>query len=165
MAFEKLESWSGSPLPDFTLDDLDKRPVALDDFRGRPVILHFFATWCEPCLRELPALAGLHGRHQAEKLAILAISVNEPDVRVRRFFERTPVPFPVLLDRDRAVSKAWGADVLPTSILFDRSLTPRQIVQGEFDWSGSAADAAIAALASHPTTPQDEASTIQGGRG
>jgi peroxiredoxin len=164
-AFETLELWAGAQPAFFTLDDLDRRPVSLADFRGRPAIVHFFATWCEPCLRELPALAALHDRHRSAELAILAISVNEPDIRVRRFFERAPVPFPVLLDRDRAIAKGWRADVLPTSILLDRSLTPHRIVEGEFDWSTPSADDAIAALAGHSATPQDEASTIQGGKG
>jgi peroxiredoxin len=164
-AFEKLENWTGAPLFPFTLDDLDKGPVTLADFRGRPLIVHFFATWCEPCLRELPALAALYHRHRNARLAIVAISVNEPDVRVRRFFERAPVPFQVLLDRSRTVARSRGADVLPTSILIDPSLTPRKIVRGEFDWSGKTADDAIAALAAQSATPQDEASTIQGGKG
>ena len=164
-AFESLTSWSGAQPPSFTLEDTDRRATSLADYRGRPLILHFFATWCEPCLRELPALGALLGRHQAAGLTVLAVSVSEPDIRVRRFLERSPVPFPVLLDRDRAVSKAWGADVLPTSILLDRSLIARHGVQGEFDWSGSAADEAVAALAAHPATPHNEAQTTQGGKG
>jgi peroxiredoxin len=145
--FERLESWPGRALPPFALDSLDGHVVILADHRGGPVLIHYFATWCIPCRRELPALAGLSSRAPAPQLTILAISVAEPDVRVRGFFEASPVPFPVLLDRQRAVAKQWAVDVLPTTILLDADLQPRLFVEGEFDWNSEAADAAVRSLA------------------
>jgi thiol-disulfide isomerase/thioredoxin len=158
-AFEQLKAWPGENLPPFVLDDLDGRSVAFPDARGGPVLVHYFATWCIPCRRELPALAGLAVRHPAPRLTI--IDVGEPDVRVKRFFAETPVPFPVLLDRQRSVAKAWRVDVLPTTILLDPALRPRLSVEGEFDWSSEDADAAVRSLMA-PINSQQNQTSIQG---
>ena len=161
-AFERLEPWSGPALLPFTLEDLEGRAVALTDLRGGPVLVHYFATWCIPCRRELPALAALASRHPVPRLTIIAVNVAEPDARARRFFEASPVPFPVLLDRQRAVAKQWAVDVLPTTILLDVDLKPRLLVEGEFDWSSEAADAAVRSLAA-PINSQQDQTPLQGG--
>ena len=67
---------------------------------------------------------------------------------MRRFFQALPVPFPVLLDRQRAVARQWEVDVLPTTILLDAHLQPRLFVEGEFDWASEAAADAVKSLAS-----------------
>jgi thiol-disulfide isomerase/thioredoxin len=83
-----------STRPDFTLQDRDGHAVSLRDYAGRPVLVHFFATWCEPCREELPALNRLHER-SAQRAMVLAISVAENGQRVNRFFQQVPVQFPV----------------------------------------------------------------------
>ena len=144
---ESLSPWPGRTLAPFSLESLDGRAVSLADARGAPVLVHYFATWCLPCRRELPALAALSARLPASQLNVIAISVAEPDIRVRRFFEALPVPFPVVLDRQRALARQWGIDVLPTTILLDASLEPRFVAEGEVDWGSDAAAAAIRSLA------------------
>lgn len=141
-----LVPWPGRPLPPVVLERLGGAPLALADHRGAPVLVHYFATWCLPCRRELPALTELASRLAITRLQILVISVAEPDARVKRFFETMPVPFPVLLDRQRMAAKAWGVDVLPTTILLDARLEPRLFVEGEFDWLSQAAADAIRSL-------------------
>lgn len=143
---ERLEPWPGRALPPFSLESLDGHTVTLASHRGTPLLIHYFATWCIPCRRELPALAALASRFPASQLKIFAISVAEPDVRVRRFFEALPVPFPILLDRQRAVARQWAVDVLPTTILLDAGLQPRLFVEGEFDWGSEAAADAVRSL-------------------
>src|SRR5262249_53873662 len=118
----------------FTLHDSNDGPVALASRRGRNVLVHFFATWCEPCRDELPALNRLVTRAGDRKLAVLAISVSEVPIRVRRFLDEMPVNFPVLLDQDRAVAKAWGVDSLPATFILDTELKPRLAVMREYDW-------------------------------
>lgn len=158
--FERLEPWPGRVLPPFSLDGIDGRTLALADHRGTPVLVHYFATWCIPCRRELPALAALASRFPAPQLKIVAISVAEPDVRVRRFFDAMPVPFPVLLDRQRAVAKQWDVYALPTTILLDARLQPRLFVEGEFDWASEAAADAVRSLAI-PIDIQQAATPLQ----
>lgn len=118
----------------FTLHDSNNEPIALASHRGLNVLVHFFATWCEPCRDELPALNRLAARAGDRKLAVLAISVAEVPVRVRRFLGEMSVNFPVLLDQDRAVAKAWGVDSLPATFILDTDLKPRLAVMREYDW-------------------------------
>jgi peroxiredoxin len=118
----------------FSLDDLNRQPVSLADQRGEIVVVHFFATWCEPCRKELPALNRLVGRSDPRQLRVVTVSVAEVDVRVRNFVEKLPVNFPILLDRDRSVAKAWQVSALPTSFILDRNLQPRLFVERDYDW-------------------------------
>lgn len=120
--------------------------VSLSTFTDRVVLVHFFATWCEPCRAEMAALRRLAARFADKPVTILAISVAEVDARVRHFFEAEPVNFPILLDRDRAVSRAWQVSILPTTFVLDRSLKPRFIVEGDFDWDREESDQRLSAL-------------------
>ena len=120
--------------PSFVLDDLTGARHDLSESSGRVVLVHFFATWCEPCREELPALQRLLERSRESGLTIFAVSVGEPDARVRRFFEPMPMNYPIVLDRDRAASKTWRVQMLPTTYVLDRDLKPRLVVEGEFRW-------------------------------
>ncbi len=115
----------------FTLPSADGAPVALGSLRGSVVIVHFFATWCESCREELPALNRLIERSRPA-VKVLAIAVA--DASVRRFLQTTPVKFPVLLDRDRAVAKSWQAYSLPTTFVLNADLKPRMNVDSDFAW-------------------------------
>jgi peroxiredoxin len=142
----------------FDLRDVDGRVHALAGQRGRPVLVHFFATWCEPCKTELGSLRRfVDGR--ASALQVLAVSVGEVPGRVRRFLDDTPVNFPVLLDADRAVAKSWGVEGLPTTIVLDRTLTPRLAVSGELDWTRADVGGEIDRVLAQAPTP-DPSPTI-----
>jgi peroxiredoxin len=129
-----LQPWPGPPQPAFQLKDIEGKIHALPDYRGQPVLVHFFATWCEPCRPEMQALDRLARRPEAQALRIISISVNEPGSRVRRFFEAMPVGFPVLLDDGRETAKAWGVDTLPTTYLLDADLVARLHVERDVAW-------------------------------
>ncbi|MGE3147497.1 MAG: TlpA disulfide reductase family protein [Pseudorhodoplanes sp.] len=132
-----LKPWPGdAAAPRFVLDDLTRQPVSLSDIDSEIVIVHFFATWCEPCRDELPALTRLVSRSAPAQLRVISISVAEVDIRVRRFVETMPVNFPVLLDRDRSVARSWGVSALPTSFVLDRNLTPHLVVERDYGWDG-----------------------------
>lgn len=120
--------------PPFVLNDLRGADVTLAAQHGRVVLVHFFATWCEPCREELPALRRLVERSAGKPVAVLAISVGEVDARVSRFMESMPVNFPVLLDRERAVAKSWDVYALPTTYVLDEALNPKLVVNGDFAW-------------------------------
>ena len=120
--------------PPFNLDDLNRQPVSLADRRSEIILVHFFATWCEPCRDELPALNRLVARTDRANLRVISISVAEVDVRVRNFVEKLPVNFPVLLDRDRSIAKDWNVSTLPTTFILDRNLKSRLFVERDYDW-------------------------------
>lgn len=119
--------------PAFSLADVHGRRVDVPGPGADTLIVHFFATWCEPCREEFASLAQLSASRT--DIRILAISVAEVPSRVRRFAEAEHVPFPILLDGDRAVAKAWGVSVLPTSHVLDDARVPRLLAEGDLDWN------------------------------
>jgi thiol-disulfide isomerase/thioredoxin len=127
----ELRPWTAQRT--FSLPAFVGANVPLGVARGHIVLVHFFATWCESCREELPALNRLEARANG-KVTVLAIAVADADQRVQRFFAAMPVKFTVLLDRDRAVAKAWGVATLPTTFVLDTDLRPRLVVESDFAW-------------------------------
>lgn len=132
-SISKLVPTSADLKPPIVLADLAGSVIRLSDYRGGVLFVHFFATWCEPCREELPALQRLRDRADGSP-SVLAISVGEPKLRVRRFFADGSIDLPVLLDTDSAAAKVWGVYALPTTYVLDAGLTPRLVVEGDFDW-------------------------------
>jgi peroxiredoxin len=143
----QLQAAPAEGKPDFVLPSLDGPSHDLRQQAGRVVLVHFFATWCEPCRHELSSLASLIRMPGIERPLLLAINVAEVPARVRRFLEGTALDFPVLLDSDRAVTKAWDVYALPTTYVLDRSLTPRLVVEGDLDWTKEDVVAALRRVA------------------
>ena len=122
-------------LSSFALPTLAGATHELAALRGRVVLVHFFATWCEPCRAEIASLRELQSRLDGQPFAIVPISVAEADGAVRRFFAADPPPFAILLDRDRSVARAWNIDTLPSTVVLDRGLKPRFFAEGDIDWA------------------------------
>lgn len=132
--------------PALAIDRLDGSRLRLEDGHGRVRLVHFFATWCEPCRPELASLDALRADRSGDGLDILAISVAEPEMRLRRYFAENPTGLMVLLDRDRAASRAWGIEALPSSIVVDREGRSRLAVRGDLDWGRPDVRAALDAM-------------------
>ena len=110
----------GSPAPPFSLTDLSGRTVTLADYRGKVVLLDFWATWCPSCETELPALKAMHARLKGGDFALLAVSVDEagPEV-VARYAAEKAMPWTVLFS-DEDAAKAYRVFALPTKFLIGR---------------------------------------------
>lgn len=146
----------GSAAPPVALPSLQHGPIDLQAQRGRVVVVHFFATWCEPCRDEMAGLQRLAGRLKDRPLTILAVDVGEVEARVRRFFESQPVSFPILLDEARTAKKAWKVEVFPSTFVLDRDQIIRLFAAGPVDWDSPAVDASLAGLLEgRPQDPQD----------
>lgn len=138
------------PTPALRLTDLDGRGWTLAALTGRPVLLNFWASWCEPCRAEMPSLEILAARHAKAGLAILSVNYRESPPTIRRFLESLPFALPILLDSDGDAASAWTPRVFPTTVLIDRSGAARSSVIGELDWVGAAARALVEPLLAHP---------------
>lgn len=107
------------PAEDFTLPDPTGREHSLSEYRGRVVLVNFWATWCAPCREEMPAMDRLY-RAQADRgLEILAVHAGPGGAAMREFLQRIPVSFTVLVDADLEL-RGWLVPALPTTILVDR---------------------------------------------
>jgi thiol-disulfide isomerase/thioredoxin len=108
-------------LPDITLPGLDGRPHRLSDWKGRPLIVNFWATWCEPCRREIPLLKSISRENEANGLEIVGIALDHPDA-VREFAKKLGMSYPVLVGENGGLEavQAFGMDtVLPFSVFAD----------------------------------------------
>lgn len=131
---------------DFTLKDMNGADVRFADHKGKVVLLNFWATWCEPCRAEMPALQALAERLGANRLVVVGVNYQESAARIERFVAAAALTFPVLLDRDGAVTRAWTRRIFPTSVLVGPDGRARQVIVGEFDWNGPQAGGLLAAL-------------------
>ncbi|HEX5034894.1 MAG TPA: TlpA disulfide reductase family protein [bacterium] len=110
----------GASAPDFTLPGRDSKPASLASFRGRTVLLNFWATWCGPCQQEMPSLEALYQRYKDRGFVILGVSLDEEGWPVvEDFLQRVPVSFPLLLDSAQAVSDAYQIYRIPETYLID----------------------------------------------
>ncbi|MSO80182.1 MAG: TlpA family protein disulfide reductase [Alphaproteobacteria bacterium] len=159
-----LLPWDGEAGPAFALDDLAGQRRHLDEFHGKVVLVHFFATWCARCVDEMTSLQKLTVKTRGRTLVVVAIDVAEVELRVRAFFEALPVDFPVLLDRDRAVTKAWDVVSLPTTFVLEAELRSRLVTATDLDWPAPATVARLEALYP-PPPPQDRTGKTRGSHG
>ncbi|EHR71668.1 thiol-disulfide isomerase-like thioredoxin [Burkholderiales bacterium JOSHI_001] len=137
---QSVKAWPAQRgLPDLNLPLLGGGQFALKSQRGVPLLLNFWASWCEPCRDEMPSLELLAQRHAADGLQVLAVNYQEAERTVRRFVGDTGLSLPVALDLDGAATKAWTSRVFPSTVLVGRDGRPRLLVMGEADWSGPAA--------------------------
>ena len=133
-------------MPALHLPALDGPDWSLAAARGKPVLLNFWASWCEPCRSEMPSLELLATRFEAQGLQIMAINFRETDAAVRRFIEASAFSLPILRDRDGAAAKAMGARTFPTTVGIHRSGQAVFTVTGEADWNSKLAHQWVAEL-------------------
>jgi thiol-disulfide isomerase/thioredoxin len=134
-AAQELKVWSGGATPPLALTDLQGRAHRLEQYRGKVVLINFWATWCEPCREEMPSIGKLRDALAGKPFEVLAVNLAEPESRIQRFLQRTPLDFPVLLDRDTNTAKAWKARILPATFIVGPDGRIRYHHFGELDWS------------------------------
>lgn len=110
----------GHPAPNFNLAGIDSDNIQLEDFEGQVVMLNFWATWCEPCRAEMPAMQRVYERYRDEGFVILAINFLETEGQVKRFLESVGATFPVAYDITGGVSDMYLVRGFPTSVFIDR---------------------------------------------
>jgi peroxiredoxin len=133
---------------DFVARNLQDKPARFREGRqGRVVLLNFWATWCPPCRKEMPAMEQLYQAYRDKGLVVVAVSQDQaPLATVRRFTEELKLSFPVWHDRDGLVGKQYSIPGVPASYLIGRDGRVAYKVLGEYDWFSDDARAAVEQL-------------------
>jgi len=124
----------GEAAPDFTLQDSDQK-VALNQFRGKVVVLNFWATWCPPCNEELPSLMSLQEHTRAKGIVVLGISIDVDADAYHRFVKQRSVNFLTVRDPEQKISDLYGTHGWPETYIIDRQGVVRRKVIGPINWN------------------------------
>lgn len=135
-----------SPAPEFTLPDPAGQKRALKDFRGKLVLLNFWATWCAPCREEMPGMERLYQRFKDKGFVIVGVNVKDSRKEALSFLKELKIMFPIVLDPDGQVGLLYGAWGLPVTYLVDPKGTAIARAWGPADWNSPGARQLIAQL-------------------
>jgi peroxiredoxin len=129
--------------PSFSLKDLDGKFSSLNDFKGKPVLLMFWASWCPSCCEELPVLEKCFSARQ-DQVAILLLAIDgEREKKIRGYVQKEKITLPVLLDAKEKVARTFGVNFIPVVFFIDREGYIIGKIVGERDWSSPKAWSAI----------------------
>lgn len=124
----------GTSRPEFTLPDVQGLARSVSEWDGRVVALNFWATWCPPCIQELPSLNNIHERFRDRGLVVVGISVDEDKEAYQKFLQQRGVTFPTARDPQQTVNIRYGTTKFPESYLIDREGYVRRKYVGPEDW-------------------------------
>ena len=124
----------GTAAPDFTVKDAD-RTVTLSQFKGQIVVLNFWATWCPPCIEEMPSLVQMQQRMKDKGVTVVAVSVDVDDSNYRRFIRDHNVNLLSVRDADQKSNALYGTFKFPETYVIDRSGVVRRKFIGAVDWT------------------------------
>ena len=129
------EQASLKPAPAFTLSDISGKKVSLSDFKGKVILLNFWATWCGPCTAEMPSFNRLYAAFKNDDFVVLAVSIDSSEKPVQSFVSAKGITFPVLMDPDKeAYFDLYAVFALPTSFLIDRKGMIVEKILGDREW-------------------------------
>ena len=137
-ALTAFDGWSmGSRVPtvgmqaeDFQLADLDGKIQSLSQYRGKIVLVNFWATWCKPCTTEMPAMQTMYDKLRDKGFVVLAVNELEDDAKVREHIKQYGHTFPVLMDHDNKVANQFGVFGLPVSVFIDQEGRVQEYIKG-----------------------------------
>jgi thiol-disulfide isomerase/thioredoxin len=145
----KLTAVAAQPAPPLELRDLAGKLHRLSDYRGKVVLVNFWASWCEPCRAEMPSMQMLEQRLQSRHgraFAVLAVNHGENRARIAGFLQSQPLAFPVLQDPFGRAWQDWKPGLLPASYLIGRDGRVRYRVRGEIDWTAKEVETLVVRL-------------------
>ena len=124
----------GSNAPDFTVQDSDRK-ITLSELRGKVVVLNFWATWCAPCVEELPSLVNLQQKMRNKGITVLAVSVDQDESLYRRFVQDHNVNLLTVRDANQKSNNLYGTFKFPETYIIDRNGVMRRKFIGPVDWA------------------------------
>ena len=130
----------GKPAPNFSLPNLDGSMVSLADYKGTVVLLNIWATWCPPCVEEMPSMEKLHQALKEEAFEIVAVSIDASGFKaVRPFMKKHKLSFPALIDPGGTTQSLYRTTGVPESIIIDKNGIIIEKIIGQRDWGSSEA--------------------------
>ena len=120
----------GTAAEDFRLADLDGKQQSLSQYRGKVVLVNFWATWCKPCTTEMPAMQAMYDKLRDKGFVVLAVNELEDEAKVRDHIKQHGHTFPVLMDRDNKVANQFGVFGLPVSVFIDEKGVVQEYIKG-----------------------------------
>lgn len=124
----------GRNAPDFTVQDSDRK-ITLSELRGKVVVLNFWATWCPPCVEELPSLVNLQQKMRNKGITVLAVSVDQDESLYRRFVQDHNVNLLTVRDANQKSNNLYGTFKFPETYIIDRNGVMRRKFIGPVDWA------------------------------
>jgi peroxiredoxin len=120
----------GTAAEDFRLVDLEGKQQSLSQYRGKVVLVNFWATWCKPCTTEMPAMQATYDKLREKGFVVLAVNELEDEAKVREHIKQHGHTFPVLMDRDNKVANQFGVFGLPVSVFIDEKGVVQEYIKG-----------------------------------
>jgi peroxiredoxin len=111
---------SGNVAPEFTVTDLDGRKLSLSDYKGKVVLLDFWATWCTPCREEIPHFVEMQNKYGPQGFQVIGVSMDDDAKPVREYYEKYKLNYPVALGDDKLAERFGGVLGLPVNFVIDR---------------------------------------------
>lgn len=124
----------GNPAPEFTLQDADRK-LSLSDYRGKVVLLNFWATWCPPCIAEMPDLIALQDKMKDRGVVVVGVSIDADEDAYHKFLKQYKVNFVTVRDEDRKTPTLYGTFGWPETYIIDRQGVVRRKFIGAADWT------------------------------
>ena len=133
--FNQLKPKEGYLAPKFTLRNLRGNLEGLDDHAGKVIVVNFWATWCAPCVKEMPSFETLYRRFRSQGLTVLAVSLDKDrSAKVQEFVDKYKLSFPVLLDTEGVAEKLYPSFTIPFTYVLDKQGRVAARIDGAKDW-------------------------------
>ncbi len=143
----QVQTWPArKAVPDVALKDLLGQIWSLKSLKGRAVLLNFWASWCEPCLAEMPSLQAVAQRLGPDKLVVLAVNFKQSRAAIDQFVQKTAVQLTVLPDPQGDLARQWGVKTFPTTVMIGVDGRVKAVLTGELDWTSQEADKLLTTL-------------------
>lgn len=137
---------SSKPALDFKLSDIEGQSIQLSDKRGRVILLNFWASWCPPCVEEIPSMNRLADSFNKDEFEIVSVNFKESPATIKAFLDRVQVDFPVLIDAEGQVSAGYEIFAFPSSFIIDAEGQVRYSVNAAIEWDSSEVKSIIKSL-------------------
>ncbi len=130
----EVEELMNKPAPDFSLNKLDGTTLNLSSLKGKVILVNFWATWCGPCLAEMPSLNALYAKFKRSDVEVIAISIDEKKDTITSFLKKFSFDFPIVHDPELNIANSYKVFAYPTTFLIDKNGILQKKYIGEQDW-------------------------------